>query len=55
VVRSSGSELLDQEAVRAIRAAAPFPPIPTWIKPIPLSISAAMEYHDNRLNYRYTR
>ena len=55
VVRSSGSELLDQEAVRAIRAAAPFPPIPTWIKPVPLSISAAMEYHDNRLNYRYTR
>jgi len=55
VVRSSGSELLDQEAVRAIRAAAPFPPIPTWIKPIPLSISAAMEYHDNRLNYRFTR
>ena len=55
VVRSSGSELLDQEAVRAIRAAAPFPPIPAWIKPVPLSISAAMEYHDNRLNYRFTR
>lgn len=54
VVRTSGSELLDQEAVRAIRAAAPFPPIPTWIKPIPLSVSAAMEYHDNRLNYRVT-
>jgi protein TonB len=55
VVRSSGSELLDQEAVRAIRAAAPFPPIPVWLKPVPLSISAAMEYHDNRLNYRFTR
>lgn len=55
VVRSSGSELLDQEAVRAIRAAAPFPPIPAWIKQMPLSVSAAMEYHDNRLNYRFTR
>jgi protein TonB len=50
VVRSSGSQLLDDEAVRAIRAAAPFPPIPPWIKPIPLSISAAMEYHDNRVH-----
>jgi len=55
LIRSSGSELLDQEALRAIKAAAPFPPIPTWIKPNPLSISASMEYHDNRLNYRFTR
>ena len=55
VIRSSGSELLDQEAVRAIKAAAPFPPIPTWIKSNPLSISASMEYHDNRLNYRFNR
>ena len=55
ITRSSGSELLDQEALRAIKAAAPFPPIPTWIKPNPLTISASMEYHDNRLNYRFTR
>jgi protein TonB len=55
IIRSSGSELLDQEALRAIKAAAPFPAIPTWIKLNPLSISASMEYHDNRLNYRYTR
>jgi protein TonB len=55
VVRSSGSQLLDDEAVRAIRAAAPFPPIPPWVKPIPLSISAAMEYHDNRVNYQFVR
>jgi TonB family protein len=55
VVRSSGSQLLDDEAVRAIRAAAPFPPIPPWIKPNPLSISAAMEYHDNRVNYQFVR
>ena len=55
LIRSSGSQLLDDEALRAIKAAAPFPPIPPWIKPNPLSISASMEYHDNRLNYRFTR
>jgi TonB family protein len=55
LVRSSGSQVLDEEAVRAIKAAAPFPPIPPWIKPNPLFISASMEYHDNRLNYRFSR
>jgi protein TonB len=55
LVRSSGSQVLDEEAVRAIKAAAPFPPIPAWIKPNPLFISASMEYHDNRLNYRFAR
>lgn len=55
MIRSSGSQVLDEEALRAIKAAAPFPPIPSWIKPVPLSISASMEYHDNRLNYRVTR
>lgn len=55
MVRSSGSQLLDEEALRAIKAAAPFPPIPPWIKPHPLSISAAMEYHDNRVNYQFAR
>jgi TonB family protein len=55
VLRSSGSQLLDEEALRAIKAAAPFPPIPPWIKPNPLSISAAMEYHDNRVNYKFVR
>ncbi len=55
LIRSSGSQVLDDEAVRAIRAAAPFPPIPSWIKPSPLLISASMEYHDNRLNYRFAR
>lgn len=55
IVRSSGSQLLDDEAVRAITAAAPFPPIPSWVKPNPLSISASMEYHDNRLNYHFAR
>jgi TonB family protein len=55
IVRSSGSQLLDDEALRAIKAAAPFPPIPSWIKPNPLSIVAAMEYHDNRVNYQFVR
>lgn len=55
LVRSSGSQLLDEEALRAIKAAAPFPPIPDWIKASPLSISAAMEYHDNRVNYQFGR
>lgn len=55
LIRSSGSQLLDEEALRAIKAAAPFPPIPTWIKPVPLLISASMEYHDSRLNYRFNR
>jgi periplasmic protein TonB len=54
LVRSSGSQLLDDEALRAIKAAAPFPPIPPWIKPSPLFVSASMEYHDNRLNYRFS-
>ena len=55
VIRSSGSQLLDDEALRAIKAAAPFPPIPPWVKPNPLSILAAMEYHDNRVNYQVVR
>lgn len=55
VIRSSGSQLLDDEALRAIKAAAPFPPIPTWVKPNPLSILAAMEYHDNRIHYQSAR
>ncbi len=52
VVRSSGSQLLDDEAIRAIKAAAPFPRIPAWLKGSSLPISASMEYSDSRLNYR---
>jgi protein TonB len=55
ILRSSGSQVLDEEAVRAIKAAAPFPPIPPWIRANPLLISASMEYHDNRLDYRFNR
>jgi periplasmic protein TonB len=53
LVRSSGSLLLDDEALRAIKAAAPFPPIPPWIEPKPLLISAGMEYHDGRIHTRF--
>lgn len=52
MVRSSGSQLLDDEALRAIKAAAPFPRIPAWLKGSSLPISASMEYSDSRLNYR---
>ena len=53
VVRSSGSNLLDEEALRAVRSAAPFSPIPPWIAKEQLDILASFEYYDNRLNYRY--
>lgn len=50
LIRSSGSALLDDEAMRAIRSAAPFAPIPRWIEQKPLPITARMEYHDSRLS-----
>jgi len=53
IVRSSGSNLLDEEALRAVRLAAPFSPIPPWIAKEQLDILASFEYYDNRLNYRY--
>ncbi|MGH7825538.1 MAG: energy transducer TonB [Candidatus Binatia bacterium] len=53
IVRSSGSHLLDHEALRAVRAAAPFKPIPPWIDKTRIDIVASFEYHDNRLNYGF--
>lgn len=53
IIRSSGSNLLDEEALRAVQAAAPFSPIPPWIDKNRLDIVASFEYLDNRLNYRY--
>jgi protein TonB len=55
IIRSSGSNLLDEEAMRAVQAAAPFSPIPPWIDKSRLDIIASFEYLDNRLNYRYMR
>jgi protein TonB len=54
IVRSSGSNLLDDEALRAIKTAAPFRPIPAWIDKKRIDIIASFEYLDNRLNYRFT-
>lgn len=54
IIRSSGSHLLDEEALRAVKAAAPFKPIPPWIDKPRLDIVASFEYLDNRrLNYRF--
>jgi periplasmic protein TonB len=52
IVRSSGSNLLDEEALRAVKAAAPFGPIPPWLGKNRIDIVASFEYLDNRLNYR---
>jgi periplasmic protein TonB len=54
IIRSSGSNLLDHEALRAMKAAAPFRPIPPWIDKKRLTITASFEYLDSRLNYRVT-
>lgn len=54
LIRSSGFPVLDEEAMRAVQAAAPFHPIPQWIGKHRLDILASFEYHDNRLKYSFT-
>jgi TonB family protein len=54
LLRSSGFPVLDQEAVRAVKAASPFHPIPQWIGRERLDIIASFEYHDNRIKYHVT-
>ncbi|MGH7775490.1 MAG: energy transducer TonB [Candidatus Binatia bacterium] len=54
LIRSSGFSVLDQEAIRAVRAASPFHPIPPWIRSTRLDVIASFEYHDNRLKYGFT-
>jgi periplasmic protein TonB len=49
LVRSSGSKLLDEEAVRAIKAAVPFKPFPRSIQESSLRIIAGFIYSDQRL------
>ena len=51
MIRSSGFSVLDQEAIRAVKAASPFHPIPPWIGKTRLDVVASFEYHDNRLKY----
>lgn len=53
LVRSSGFPVLDQEAIRAVEAAAPFHPIPPWVGKTRLDIIASFEYYDNRLKYGF--
>ena len=52
LIRSSGFSILDEEAMRAVKAAAPFQPIPPWIGRKRLPIVASFEYHDDRLRSR---
>ncbi len=49
ILRSSGSGLLDQEAIRAIREAAAFPPLPARMNTKTLTVTATFEY---LLSYR---
>jgi periplasmic protein TonB len=50
LIRSSGSKLLDEEAVRAIKAAVPFKPFPRSIQETSLRIIAGFIYSDQRLH-----
>ncbi|OGQ80047.1 MAG: hypothetical protein A3F90_06000 [Deltaproteobacteria bacterium RIFCSPLOWO2_12_FULL_60_19] len=51
ILRSSGYTVLDKEATRALRAAAPFPPIPPRVGKSPLPIVATFVYSDKRVRY----
>ena len=44
IIRSSGHEILDNEVVRAINSALPFPPFPSSIKVKRLNINASFDY-----------
>jgi protein TonB len=55
LVRSSGSRLLDEEAVRAIKAAVPFKPFPRSIQESSLRIIAGFIYSDQRLRVSGTQ
>ncbi len=44
IIRASGHEILDQEVIRAIRKAAPFPPFPESITVNRLNIQASFDY-----------
>ena len=44
VIDSSGQEILDQEACRAVREASPFPPFPDHVRVRKLNIRAAFDY-----------
>jgi protein TonB len=54
LIRSSGSSILDEEAMRAVQAAAPFRPIPRSMGRNHLPIVASFEYYGSGLKYGYT-
>lgn len=54
LIRSSGFSMLDEEVIRAVQAASPFRPLPSWIgerQPI----IAGFEYVDDRLRHGFAR
>ena len=51
IIRSSGYSVLDQEAMRALMAASPFPPIPPRMGKSRIDIVAGFNYTDSRLKY----
>ncbi len=55
LIHSSGFLELDQEAMRAVRAASPFQPIPASVARNRIDILASFEYSDNRLHYKPRR
>lgn len=54
LIRSSGSSILDEEAMRAVQAASPFRPIPRSVGRNHLPIVASFEYYGNGLRYGFT-
>lgn len=52
LLHSSGFLELDQEAMRAVRAASPFKPIPASVGRNRIDVLASFEYSDNRPRYR---
>jgi TonB family protein len=44
LTKNSGHEILDREAIRAIKAAAPFPPFPGHVRVSRLNIKASFDY-----------
>jgi TonB family protein len=44
VAESSGHQILDAEATRAVRSAAPFPPFPNHVTVARLNIKASFDY-----------
>jgi TonB family protein len=44
ITRSSGHEVLDREAERAVQSATPFPPFPSTITVSRLNINVSFDY-----------